>query len=115
MGTTDSPSPQRWWLRIFLTLASVLLLYVLSSGPVDYYLGYQFGRGGGRVLSDLIVPRWRNSLYRPLSATAKYLHFDAIESYQQRCWARGYRAGDKDYIEMQSRRQNHLAPSVRRE
>jgi hypothetical protein len=89
--------------------AGLLVLYVLSSFPVDYYLGYQFGRDGGRYVGDHVGPRWRETLYRPLSATAQYLHFDAVE-YQLRCWNLGFRAGDQAYLEANARAQKRLAP-----
>jgi hypothetical protein len=37
MDTTEAPPYRRWLLRIFSTFSALLLLYVLSSGPVLAY------------------------------------------------------------------------------
>jgi hypothetical protein len=44
MDATDPPAPQRrWWLHIFATFLALLLLYVLSIGPVGGYFVYRLG------------------------------------------------------------------------
>jgi hypothetical protein len=44
----ENPRPaRRLLLRGGGTLAALLVLYALSSGPVDYYRSYQWGRTGG--------------------------------------------------------------------
>jgi hypothetical protein len=122
MDATDSPSPPHWWLRIFLTLASVILLYVLSIGPVDYYLGYQWGRSGGGSggllaggTDEIVfsggtlhiaphIPAWRDHLYQPLYDTADDLDFAGLHAYTQWFWNRGFHAGTAAFSDARAAR-----------
>jgi hypothetical protein len=91
---------RRLLLRGGSTLFGLLLLYVLSSGPVDYYLGYEFGRDGGRFSSGgPVAPVWRRQLYAPITydpiSGIENPLLEGIYSYQQWCWGLGFRAGDR--------------------
>jgi hypothetical protein len=86
--------------RAVFTLVGLLVLYPLTIGPVDYYLGYQFMRDGGRNSSTgPINPGWYDTLYQPLNDAAEAMSFDAF--YYYRIWwgDRGFAAGEKAYEE----------------